>query len=77
MAEKQSKKIYDFPGKAKSAVWKHFGCNAIEGERPVQLKRDYAIFKHCQGAIKSTGNTTNQQNHLDKNMAPVLIINFC
>ena len=66
MAEKQSKKIYDFPGKAKSAVWKHFGFHAIEGDRPVQLNRDYAICKHCQAAIKFTGNTTNQQNHLDK-----------
>ena len=32
----------------------------------MQLKRDYAIFNHCQAAIKSTGNTTYQQNHLDK-----------
>ncbi|MEW8547090.1 MAG: hAT transposon family protein [Candidatus Thiodiazotropha sp.] len=66
MAEKQTKKIYDFPGKAKSAVWKHFGFHAIDGDGPLQLNRDFAICKHCHAAIKFTGNTTNQQNHLDK-----------
>ena len=68
MAEQQSKKIYDFPGKAKSVVWKHFGSHAIEGEGPLQLKRDFTICRHCHTALSYmyTGNTTNQQNHLDK-----------
>ena len=66
MAEKQTKKNYDFPGKAKSSVWKHFGFHAIEGEGPLQFNRDYVICKHCDAAIKFTGNTTNQQHHLDE-----------
>ena len=66
MAEKQNKKIYDFPGKAKSSVWKHFGFYTLEGEGPLQLDKEHAICKICETAIKFTGNTTNQQNHLDK-----------
>ncbi|MEW8546527.1 MAG: hAT transposon family protein [Candidatus Thiodiazotropha sp.] len=68
MAEKQAtKKIYDFPGHAKSPVWKHFGFYAFEeNDGPVTLDKTKAICRYCLTTIKYTGNTTNLQNHVDK-----------
>ena len=66
MAEKRGRKIHDCPGKAKSQVWKHFGFYAVEGDGPLKLDKDYTICKICETAIKFTGGTTNQQNHIDK-----------
>ena len=66
MAEKRGRKIHDFPGKAKSQVWKHFGFYAVEGDGPLKLDKEYTICKICETAIKFTGGTTNQQNHIDK-----------
>ena len=66
MAEKQGRKIHDFPGKAKSQVWKHFGFYAVEGNGPLKIDKEYTICKICETAIKFTGGTTNQLNHIDK-----------
>ena len=47
-------------------MWKHFDFYAVEGDGPLKLNKEYTIRKICETAIKFTGGTTNQQNHLDK-----------
>lgn len=55
--------LYEYPGKAKSAVWKDFGFLMSEDG---SLDKSKAVCRLCHKAIKFCGNTTNLQYHLTK-----------
>lgn len=57
-------RLHDFPGNAKSAVWKHFGFYDTGDGRT--LDKSKAVCKTCLVAIKYLGNTTNLKNHVTK-----------
>ena len=61
-------------------MWKHFGFYAVEGDGPRKLDKEYTICKICETAIKFTGDTINQQNHIDKKhgtlVAPISALNM-
>ncbi|KAK6188361.1 hypothetical protein SNE40_004547 [Patella caerulea] len=63
----EERKMYNFPGNARSDVWKHFGFYAVDDNaESIQLDRSKAICKICHLAIKNHGNTTNLYNHVTK-----------
>lgn len=55
----------NFPGKAKSTVWKYFGFwKIIKQDAPSDIMKDKAVCKLCKAEYKYNRNTTNLSQHL-------------
>ena len=65
MAYVGKRELVNFPGVAKSKVWKHFGFWKYPNETgPAETKKDKAVCKICMMEYSYCGNTTNLMNHL-------------
>jgi hypothetical protein len=67
MAAEFKREWTNFPGKAKSVVWKYFGFwKIIKQDAPSEIMKDKAVCKLCKAEYKYSGNTTNLSQHLSK-----------
>ncbi|XP_046376788.1 E3 SUMO-protein ligase ZBED1-like [Haliotis rufescens] len=55
------RQIFEFPGKAKSDVWRNFGFYLSDDGYTLDKTR--AICKYCRIGVRYTGNTTNLHTH--------------